>query len=156
MHYVSALTGEVVFEHALQFEPEAEVQGDGLVVVTDDSAGNAPSAERLESEREDSVQQLARDCRRVVDSIMDADVAAVPTVEHHRPDQLAVLLGAEAGIPFEVVHIDLLGNPHAEFLVPVAVVDEDHHTTPPFSINQSVDTHTVSLLVSMPRRTEAA
>ena len=155
MHDVSALTGEVVFEHALQFEPEAEVQGDGLVVVADDSAGNAPSAERLEGEREDGMQQLARDCRRVVDAVVDADVAAVPTVEHHRCHQLAILLGAEAGVSIEVIHIDLLGNPHTEFLVPVAVVDEDH-TTPPFSISQSVDTHTVSLLVSMPRRTEAA
>ena len=80
MHDVSALTGEVVFEHALQFKPEAKVQGDGLVVVADDSAGNAPSAERLEGEREDGVQQLARDCRRVVDTVVDADVTAVPRV----------------------------------------------------------------------------
>jgi len=44
---VSAFTGQVVLEHTFQFEPEAKVQGDGLVVVADDSAG-PPGLEELE------------------------------------------------------------------------------------------------------------
>ena len=148
--------GEVIFEHPFQFEPKLQVESDCLVVVAYDRATQPASLEIVEHVAERDEQQVTGDRMGAFHALMDIDVTAVPVTEHHGPDHLAVRLSAEAGIPRRVVDSNLLADPFAKFLVAGAVIDERNHMMPPFSNTQSVDTQTVSLLVSTANRAAAA